>query len=272
LLLLFVAGIGANLARGRKPDCHCFGQLHSAPAGWKTLARNGVLAALAGFLVWNGLSGDTGPGALQWIESLSTVQLLDLVARVVVLGLLAGQGWLLLRVRRQNRRLLARLETLEDVVVLNSPGKSAGLPVGARAPAFALEGLRGEKRSLDSLLANDELVLLLFVDPGCGACNALLPKIGRWQEEYAGKLTVAVVSRGDVEENRTKASEHGLANVLLQEDWEVAEAYRVPGAASAVVILPDGTIGSLAVGGPDAIEELLTEAATAGFDRGASKR
>jgi uncharacterized membrane protein YphA (DoxX/SURF4 family) len=32
LLLLFVVGISINLARGRKPDCHCFGQLHSAPA------------------------------------------------------------------------------------------------------------------------------------------------------------------------------------------------------------------------------------------------
>jgi uncharacterized membrane protein YphA (DoxX/SURF4 family) len=28
LLLLFVAGIAFNLALGRKPDCHCFGQLH----------------------------------------------------------------------------------------------------------------------------------------------------------------------------------------------------------------------------------------------------
>ena len=33
LLLVFVAGISVNLARGRRPDCHCFGQLHSAPAG-----------------------------------------------------------------------------------------------------------------------------------------------------------------------------------------------------------------------------------------------
>ena len=31
LLLLFVAGIGINLARGRKPDCHCFGSLSSGP-------------------------------------------------------------------------------------------------------------------------------------------------------------------------------------------------------------------------------------------------
>jgi len=32
LLVLFVAGIDSNLAQGRQPDCHCFGQLHSAPA------------------------------------------------------------------------------------------------------------------------------------------------------------------------------------------------------------------------------------------------
>src|SRR5215211_7311167 len=42
LLLLFVVGISASLARGRKPKYLCFGQLHSEPAGWKTLARNGV--------------------------------------------------------------------------------------------------------------------------------------------------------------------------------------------------------------------------------------
>ena len=50
--MLFVVGIGVNLARGRNPECHCFGQLHSAPAGWKTLARTGALAAVAGLLVW----------------------------------------------------------------------------------------------------------------------------------------------------------------------------------------------------------------------------
>src|ERR671916_1446296 len=57
LLILFVAGIGINLARGRKPECHCFGQLHSAPAGWKTLARNVVLSAIAGFVLWAGYEG-----------------------------------------------------------------------------------------------------------------------------------------------------------------------------------------------------------------------
>jgi hypothetical protein len=61
LLLLFVSGISANLARGRKPGCHCFGQLHSADVGWMTLTRNVVLSAAAGFVVWQGWGGDIGP-------------------------------------------------------------------------------------------------------------------------------------------------------------------------------------------------------------------
>src|ERR671916_3232068 len=72
LLILFVAGIAVNLARGRKPECHCFGQLHSAPAGWSTLLRNGVLAAVAGFIVWQGSDG-AGPSTVSWLGALSTV-------------------------------------------------------------------------------------------------------------------------------------------------------------------------------------------------------
>src|SRR6202035_4783800 len=65
LLLLFVAGISYNLARGRAPDCHCFGQLHSAPAGWPTLIRNLVLVAVAVLVVVSGRS-TPGPGFLDW--------------------------------------------------------------------------------------------------------------------------------------------------------------------------------------------------------------
>ena len=34
LLLVFVIGISVNLAQGRKPNCTCFGQLHTEPVGW----------------------------------------------------------------------------------------------------------------------------------------------------------------------------------------------------------------------------------------------
>src|SRR6266702_4602650 len=51
-LLVFIAAIGVSLTRGRRPDCHCFGQLRSQPVGWTTVARNTALAALAMLIVW----------------------------------------------------------------------------------------------------------------------------------------------------------------------------------------------------------------------------
>src|ERR687889_1864409 len=73
LLSVFIVGISINLARGRTPECHCFGQLHSAPAGPKTLARNGVLAVVAGFVLWQGRDG-AGPSAASWIAVLTSAQ------------------------------------------------------------------------------------------------------------------------------------------------------------------------------------------------------
>ena len=269
LLLLFVAGIGVNLARGRKPECRCFGQLHSAPAGWSTLLRNGVLAAVAGFIVWQGRES-VGPSALSWLRALSTIQLLGLIGGLLLLGLLAGVGWFLVHLLRQNGRLMVRLESLEQRITSgegapldqaepaeNGAQQAPGLPVGTAAPTFKLEGLYGETLTLEALRARGKPLVLLFTDPNCGPCNALLPEIGRWQQEHAEKLTVSLISRGTPEENRTKSSEHGLTGVLLQEDWEVSEAYQVEGTPSAVLVQHDGTVGSPVVAGPEPIQSLV---------------
>ena len=102
--------------------------------------------------------------------------------------------------------------------------------------------------------------MAFFTDPGCGPCNAMLPDVGRWQEEHAQKLTVSLISRGEVEENETKAAEHGLRNVLLQKDWEVSESYEVRGTPSAVLIGPDGKVASPVAGGVEGIRGLLAYA------------
>ncbi len=47
----FVTAIAAALVRREQADCHWFGQLHSAPAGWATLARNLVFAGVAMIVV-----------------------------------------------------------------------------------------------------------------------------------------------------------------------------------------------------------------------------
>jgi peroxiredoxin len=270
LLSVFVVGISINLARGRTPDCHCFGQLHSAPAGWKTLARNGVLAAVAGFVLWQGYDG-AGPSAVAWLGALSTAQVLGLLGGILVLALLAGQWVFLVHLLRQNGRLLVRLEALETS--LTSGGSSVapsqngtpvdqaeGLPVGSEAPEFSLFGLYGESITLEALRSSGKPLMMLFTDPNCGPCNALLPEVGSWQQEHDKKLTLALVSRGEVEENKTKASEHGLKNVLVQKDWEVYESYEVGGTPSAVLISPDGKVASLVAGGDEGIRALLSYA------------
>ncbi len=51
LLLAVSAAVAAAAARGRTPDCRCFGNLRPRPAGPATLGRNFALALLAGFVV-----------------------------------------------------------------------------------------------------------------------------------------------------------------------------------------------------------------------------
>jgi len=264
LLLLFVVGIGYNLTRGRTPDCHCFGQIHSAPAGWLTLIRNLVLTAVAGLVVGFGRA-NAGVSAIGWLGALPMTQRIDLVVGSLLVALLGAVGWVLLQVLRQQGRLLVRIEALEAQLAAKGMAPAAdahtgGLPIGAAAPAFALASLHGERLTLDSLRAAGKSIVLVFSDPGCGPCTALLPEVGRWQSEYGSKLTLALVSRGTPETNSSKASEHALTRVLLQQDREVATAYQAYGTPSAVLVRPDGTIGSSLAQGADAIRALVAGA------------
>ena len=264
LLFIFVTGIGANLARGRRPVCHCFGQLSSEPADWNTLARNGVLAAVAGFIVWRGYGG-AGPSALGWLASPSATIIAGVIFGLAMLGLIVAQFlWNLLG---QNGRLLMRVEALErqlgaDSSVTPPPDDVPSeplprLPVGQAAPDFELQGLRGAVVTLATLRAAEKPVMLLFTDPDCGPCTAMLPEIRRWQKEHDEELTISLVSRGTVEANRAKSTEHGLRGLLLQDDWEVSEAYGVESTPSAVLVRPDGTIGSPVLEGADSISAFL---------------
>lgn len=270
LLLLFVVGIGASMARGKHPDCHCFGQLRSAPAGWATLVRNAVLAAAAGFVVWQGRH-DAGRSAVAWLEDLSGGAAVALAAALLGVAAVTTIGWMLVHLLGQNGRLLVRLDEMQARLDGSGVGLGAmaiaeesaapaepGLPIGAPAPAFRLVGLHGETQTLDALRAAKKPVLLVFTDPTCDPCNALLPDLGRWQQEHAAVLTVAVLSTGTPDANRAKMTEHGIATVLLEQDREIAELYGANGTPAAVVVLPDGTIGSTLALGGEAIPTLVT--------------
>ena len=262
LLVGFIGGIAVNLARGRTPNCHCFGQLHSKPIGQPTLLRNGVLALLAGTLVWQGPMG-MGPSALRWLTSLSPLGLLVLAGGLLLAAAIAVQTWIVLNLLRQNGRLLLRVEALEAHLGLAAPPVQEGpppkgLPVGAVAPAFRLPALAGGEETLETLLARGKPVLLIFSSPTCGSCLELLPDVARWQRN--GAATVALISRGGRDALQPLAAEHNLSDVLLQQENEIGARYGVTGTPSAVLITPGGAIaGPLAEGAP-AVRSLAARA------------
>lgn len=266
LLSVFVVAIARSMIRGEAPACHCFGQLHSEPAGARTLARNVVLAAFAAFVVVEGWSA-TGPSGTAWIGRLGGAGAVALAAGLALGALAAFMAWALLALLRQNGRMLLRIEELEAGLEATGLRPSMvprrGLPLGAPAPAFSLEGLYGESVTLESLISADTPVMLLFTDPKCAPCNALMPQISDWQRELVGELTIAVLTRGSPQDSRAKVREHGVVSVWLDHGLTVYEAYQAAGTPGAVLIDGRGRIASDVVAGAEAIADLVAEATRA---------
>src|SRR5262249_6158359 len=134
---------------------------------------------------------------------------------------------------------------------------AAGLPVGEPAPAFELRDLRHRRVSLESLTAADLPVMLVFTDPACGPCTALMPQVAGLQPEHVDELRIVLVSRGSRDANVAHADEHGVTDVLLERHGELSERHLVNGTPSAVLVAPDGTIASRLHEGADAITALV---------------
>ncbi len=140
-----------------------------------------------------------------------------------------------------------------------------GLEPGTIAPTFVLPDLDGTMRSLTDFRGHN--VLLVFSDVDCGPCDALAPELVEIADsERDDGLELVMISRGDVEENRQKAKEHGFRfPVLLQRSWEVSKEYGMFATPIAFLIDGDGVIAErVAMGGP-AICELA-----AGSPRGST--
>ena len=253
LLAVFIAGITVSLLRGRTPDCHCFGQLSSSPVSWKTLLRNSALLTVAAAVIV------LGPGSWPAFPPVSAIEI-GLILAVIALALgLTLTVWVLFHMLTQNGRLLLRLEAIEKKLGIdpNAP-EVPGIPVGQPAPSFELADLEGEKVSFAALLGRGKPVLLLFTEPTCGACEPLHPDVAQWQREHAGRLTVVPVSRGHLEANRLRSTEHGIRGVLMQADREVWTAYLATGTPSAVLVSNDGKIASPLAAGAGEIRKLVT--------------
>ena len=266
LLTVFTVAIGVSLTKGELPDCHCFGQFHSGPVGWRTLVRNTTLLGGAALVLAQGRGGGY-TSATAWMAHLDAAEVTSVAAAGLAVSLGCLGGWFGLEMLKQHGGLLRRIDALEAVLAasgLTPPGIQerggvvvAGLPVGAPAPAFSAQSLGGDSVALHDLLAAGVPLLLLFTDPQCGPCDALMPEIAAWQRDQSDRLTVALVASGERALNQAKRDAHGLVNVLVQHAREVSELFKVTGTPAAVLVTRTGEIASAIHAGPDAVRALL---------------
>lgn len=216
MLAGFAAMVLANLVGGRRPECHCFGQLSSGPLGWPTLARNGSFAALAAFVALDGQFG----------------------CPLTVFGIVMLALWLGPTARR---RWMARTSA---------------------AGSLALPDRAGNIWTLDKLRETRRPLVLVFSQPGCGACELLLPEVARWQDELTGRVSVALVNGGP--------AGHRVPIELVDERRVAFAAFGITATPSAVLI--DNGRRSGIARGARAIGDLVDRAVRISDQAGLSRR
>jgi peroxiredoxin len=166
--------------------------------------------------------------------------------------------WVMYGLLRQNGRMLIRIEAIEaaldraaserpsgrvfaDRSLAGSRIKRDGLEAGTVAPAFRLPTVDGREVALSDYLGRR--LLLVFSDPACAPCTALLPLLE--EQVRRSDLPVLVVSRGGVDANRRKLAESGVSfRVALQAHWEVSRLYAMFSTPMAYLIDEHGRLAS----------------------------
>src|SRR3954454_17264324 len=252
LLLVFLAGIGNALRQGLAPDCNCFGQIHSAPAGRGTLIRNAVLSALALFA----LTAGPGPAVDNWASDSGVAEVVAIVAVAAAIAL----GLWALPLRAGWRKAAADLAIARRELAVIPPG----LPLGAKAPDFSLTSVDAETVTLSGLLDRGQPVLLMFTAPNCGPCGEIFPSLRRWQQSLSQQLTVALISTGTPDSNRYLVDEHGLERLLVQDGIETFDAFRIRSTPSGVLISAEGRIATTTAQSVFEIEPMVRHALRGG--------
>lgn len=139
-----------------------------------------------------------------------------------------------------------------------------GLKAGTPAPTFSLPDIHGRTISLEEYRGRK--VLLVFTDPHCGPCDQLAPQLVRLHQEHRDNgMQLVMVGRGEVEENRRKAEQHGIEfPVVLQQQWKLSKEYGIFATPVAFLINEKGVIAKNVVKGADGIIALAREGLVAG--------
>ncbi len=146
-------------------------------------------------------------------------------------------------------RSLVRAATCETA----APARPPVPAIGTAAPEVHLTSLSGDPVDLRSFRGADAVVL--FWNPSCGFCKAMLAKLRAWDEERAGDTSLLVVSSGSSEAN-VDLAEMGSA-VVLDGSGATMRAFGATGTPMAIRIDADGLVASAMQIGSEAVLGML---------------
>jgi len=142
------------------------------------------------------------------------------------------------------------------VIATVSVNAHAALKTGTQAPPFTLQSLDGKQVTLKSLRAKGH-VMLVFWTTECVYCFMHIGELNDLQEKHRDKgFTIAAINfAGEHEQEvREYVSDNGLKYLMLTDrlkNIDVAQAYKVIGTPTIVLIAPDGKILSYGYTLPD---------------------
>jgi hypothetical protein len=150
---------------------------------------------------------------------------------------------------------MLRVEELEG-----TPSRSLGLPIGTPAPSFSVRAHDGGELTLDGLLALGQPLLIAFSDVHCGLCDALVPLVGRAQQDLRGRATVALLSKGASPQSEARWTEHGIEHLGIADTHDVNLSYGAVGTPAAVLVSREGRIDGELTAGLASVSALFADA------------
>jgi peroxiredoxin len=121
---------------------------------------------------------------------------------------------------------------------------------GASAPSFALNGLDGQRYSLDDAVKKGP-VLVAFFKISCPVCQFTFPFLERMYETFGSeKTTFWAVSQDNSRDTKEFMNEFGVKfPALLDADgYNVSRRYALTNVPSIFLIQPDGKVTASCVG------------------------
>jgi cytochrome c biogenesis protein CcmG/thiol:disulfide interchange protein DsbE len=113
-------------------------------------------------------------------------------------------------------------------------------PGGGQAPAFSLRTLDGRQVSLEEFRGRP--VVLNFWYAGCPPCQQEMPLLQRTADQHPDVAVLLLDYRDSAATARGFLTARGISQTaLLDQDGQVAAAYRVAGFPTTVFVKPDGT-------------------------------